>query len=174
MEKEFIQIVETQSSNEIPISELISLLTPEQTLKIYPHGLSMHPFFVGDRDTIIIKKPSFPLNRGDIALYSRSDNTLVIHRIHYYDSKNNTYFMLGDNQTWIEGPIDEFQILAVAVTIIRKGKSINCHTNLFYIFLWKLWLRLRPIRPVFIKAWLLIRPSIDKKEILKEMAAKRQ
>ncbi|NBJ14690.1 MAG: hypothetical protein FNP40_03785 [Dehalobacter sp. 4CP] len=58
--------------------------------------------------------------------------------------------MLGDAQTWIEGPIEKENVLAVVTTIMRKGKSIECR-NQGYQFIVELWLLLRPLRPLIMK-----------------------
>lgn len=133
----------------------LSALKEGQALKITPQGTSMCPFFYGGRDSVNVVVPQFPLKRGDIALYLRDNGTYVIHRI-YKVKKTPTgteYYMMGDNQNWIEGPLRESQIHAVTKSIVRKGKLIDCDTNKLYRFLSGLWLFVRPLRPFFIKIW---------------------
>lgn len=149
------------------LSLALSLLSDNQTLEISPNGYSMCPFFLGGRDTVYITQPSFPLKRGDIAVYKRNlaeDERYIIHRIHHLEqtTTGTLYYMLGDNQIQIEGPINESQIHGIALQIKRKGKLIDCKTNHFYRFTSKLWLLIRPIRPIFIRIWLTFMPSIHR------------
>lgn len=137
------------------LSIMLSMLEENQTLKITPIGSSMCPFFYGGRDNVYLQRPHFPLKRGDIALFQREDGTQVIHRIHHtkLSSGERLYYMLGDNQTRVEGPIQESQIFAKAVKILRKGKLIDCQRNYLYRIAAAAWLILRPVRPVFMHLW---------------------
>ena len=132
------------------LSILLSVLNEEQVIPIMPKGTSMCPFFLGDRDTLYLRRPVFPLKRGDIALYQRENGTNIVHRIHHIkkDTQGNFYYFLGDNQTWIEGPISENLIMGVTSYYMRKNKKIDCTSNWKYNLLWRLWMILRPLRPI--------------------------
>lgn len=139
----------------IPAVEWMSALKPlldeGHELRLRPVGSSMVPFVVGGRDEVFLcsprlKKPA----RGDIALFSRDDGLFVLHRIHHV--RKNRYFMLGDSQTWIEGPVKESSIQAIATAVIRKNKKINCD-NKGLKLLTKTWLVLRPVRPLIFKLY---------------------
>jgi len=126
-------------------SAILPILSKGYRLRIPLKGMSMYPLLVGGRDEAVIssiglKKPV----RGDIVLYVGEDGIHALHRIHHV--KGTDYYMLGDSQTWIEGPIKEDAVLAVATDVIRKGKRISC-TNAAYRFAAELWLLARPIRP---------------------------
>lgn len=145
------------------LGTLISLLSEEQQIRIHPQGYSMFPFFSGYRDTLYIRRPAAEPKRGDIALYRRDNGMYVVHRIHH--SKHTTdatgsdsvqYFFLGDQQTAIEGPLDASQILGIVDHYERKGKCIDCNHNKAYLFLSRLWLILRPVRPLFLKGWTIL------------------
>ncbi len=127
---------------------LLSQLKDNQSLKITPQGTSMCPCFLGGRDSVYVARPNFPLHKGDIALFLRSNGVYIIHRVYKveHSKQGNLYYMLGDNQGWIEGPISEDQIHAVAVKIIRKGKTIHCQTNHLYRAFVRIWLLVRPLR----------------------------
>lgn len=161
------------------LSLILNILAENQTLKISPIGCSMCPFFLGGRDYVYLKRPTlFPLQRGDIALFQRKNGQYVIHRVHHIETTEfgRMYYMLGDNQTWLEGPIPEDEIQAITTQIMRKGKLIDCNTNKFYRFTSKLWLYIRPIRPIFIQLWIWIKPSlhkVQKESILKEIRSKK-
>ena len=137
------------------LSLMLSMLEDNQTLKISPEGSSMCPFFFGGRDDVYLKQPHFPLKRGDIALFQREDGKQVIHRIHHLgkNADKRFYYMIGDNQTWIEGPIAEDEILAKATQIMRKGKLIDCQSNRLYRLTVAIWLILRPFRPKIMHLW---------------------
>jgi len=146
--------VNKASKGFIPATQWISAILPvlEQghNLKMPLSGLSMYPLLTGGRDEVLIATVAGKrLKRGDIVLYARPDGTHILHRIHHI--KNNMYYMLGDAQTWIEGPIKEEAVLAVAIAVQRKGKTILC-SHYGYRFISGLWLFLRPVRPVMLRA----------------------
>ncbi len=145
------------SDNEImiPAAEWMSALKPlmdeGRELKLCPVGSSMVPFVVGGRDAVILcspklKKPA----RGDIALFSREDGLFVLHRIHHI--RKDGYYMLGDAQTWIEGPVKADNIQAIATAVIWKNKIIRCDGPGMK-FLTKTWLILRPVRPLIFRLY---------------------
>lgn len=138
---------------------ILSLLNDVTVIPITPIGNSMFPFFHGGRDTLFVKKAIHPLKRGDIVLYQREDKTYVVHRIHHVINKDNhlEYYMLGDHQTWIEGPLLPSSVHGVVSYYKRKGKIIDCTANKTYKLLWQIWMFLRPIRPLCLKIWGVIR-----------------
>ena len=120
------------------------LLRDGNTIKIKPQGYSMYPLFFPGRDEAVIE-PVDPaaLRRGDVALYRRRESILVLHRI--WKIRGQSFYMVGDNQTEIEGPLEADQFLgklcALSVLFfpespaassiwadhqrIRKNKSLN-------------------------------------------------
>lgn len=142
-------------------SAILPFLDEGHTLNLPFCGFSMYPLLVGGRDQVLIESVSKRKpKRGDIVLYRREDGTHVLHRIHHI--RHNTYFMLGDAQNWIEGPLEEKDILAVVSKIIRKGKTIEC-SRFDYRIITGLWLFLRPVRP------LLLRTVLRKSIVMKVM-----
>lgn len=144
---------------------LFTVLKDEQVIPIMPKGTSMCPFFLGDRDTLYLKRPVFPLKRGDIALYQRGDGTYIVHRVHHIIKQNQSYsyYFLGDNQTWIEGPIGEKQILGVTSYYVRKNKKIDCSSDWTYNLLWRFWMLVRPIRPILNRLFTVLRKILPGK-----------
>lgn len=130
----------------------LDLLEEDKYVKLSPKGGSMLPFLVGDRDEVILKKIKRPLQRGDVVLYRRDNGIYVLHRIHHIDKENELYFMIGDSQVWIEGPLERRQVLAVAHGFIRKGKKIRIDKFGYHVF-YKVWLFIRPFRPYIIGIW---------------------
>lgn len=144
---------DTIKNEKLPI--LLKLLEEGQVIKIAPHGNSMFPFFLGDRDYLYISSRRQGLKRGDIALYRRVDGTYVVHRVHHVEHDENTvgYYMLGDHQIWIEGPLAENQIYGVVEYFERRGRRIDCEKSRVYHLAWDLWMRIRLLRPVICTMW---------------------
>lgn len=125
------------------------VLASGKTIQIKPIGYSMYPLLVPDRDEVIISPiVNRQLKRGDVVLYRREGSILVWHRI--WKVKKDGYYMVGDNQKEIEGPLKEQQIKGIMTEIIRNGRRISA-SNSLYIILSHIWLCLRPVRPVISK-----------------------
>ena len=150
--------------NKIPAIQLSSVLLPildaGHQLKIPLLGLSMFPLIVGGRDEAVLSAiRGRTLRRGDIVLYVQEDGTHVLHRIHH--KKNNEFYMLGDSQTFIEGPINRGKILAVADAVVRKNKTILCN-RIDYRLVSSLWLLARPFRFVILRMLIKIRHMLTR------------
>ena len=131
--------------------DIEKLLEQGNRLRIKPRGYSMYPLIVPGRDEVYVEKvPPQKLRRGDVVLYRRrEENTLVLHRI--YKKKKDAFFMVGDNQKEIEGPLDGTQIKGKMTGIIRKGHEYSS-SNIIYVVVSRLWLLLRPCRPQISRA----------------------
>ena len=140
-------------SADLWIPELIKDMEKGMKAKLSPNGGSMLPFIVGGRDEallVLLQK----LKRGDVVLYRRNNGTYVLHRIHHIVNKNGEeqYYMIGDSQVEIEGPLDRTQILGMAESFIRKGKRFSKH-HIGYKIWFHSWLFLRIFRPQLIHLW---------------------
>ena len=132
------------SSSTVSI-DIEQLLADGQTIKIKPQGYSMYPLFVPGRDEACIECTDFSsLKRGDVILYRRDKSILVLHRI--WKITGNSFYMVGDNQTEIEGPLRADQLRGKLTGFVRNGKFVDVK-NPIYRFLSGLWLFLRPMRP---------------------------
>ena len=106
--------------------DIEKLLEQGKRLRIKPRGYSMYPLIVPGRDEVFVERDSpESLRRGDVVLYRRRDeNILVLHRI--WKRKGDAFFLVGDNQKEIEGPLEASRI---------KGKitdeEILYHSNLY-------------------------------------------
>lgn len=145
-----IQKEEMQVCADEWIPEFICMLEKGMKVKIAPQGGSMLPLLDGKKDEVILGKVEKILIPGDVVLYRRETGRYVLHRIHHI--KEDGFYMIGDSQTWIEGPIEKNQIIAVAEEFVRKGKIIKC-TDFSYRVWKKVWLKLRKSRPVWIHIW---------------------
>ena len=135
-----------QATSSAPFSiDIEQLLASGTTIKIKPQGYSMYPLFVPGRDEACIDRADFSsLKRGDVILYRRDKSILVLHRI--WKITDNSFYMVGDNQTEIEGPLRADQVRGKLTGFVRNGKFVDVK-NPIYRFLSGLWLFLRPLRP---------------------------
>lgn len=118
---------------------------------VAPQGTSMFPFLIAGRDKVLlapIASRSRP-RRGDIVLYRRKEGLLVLHRMHHRNGEG--YFFTGDNQTELEGPLDREQLLGTVTRIYRGDKDFSPQHPIFWIA-GRLWLRVRPFRPIISKS----------------------
>ncbi|MFA6830223.1 MAG: S24/S26 family peptidase [Bacilli bacterium] len=88
-------------------------------------GISMEPF-LKEGDQICLTKPE-SLKKHDIIFYQRKTGQYVLHRIYQckedYQTRNEYYVLVGDNQTSLESPIYPNQVLAKAEYVIKKEKK---------------------------------------------------
>ena len=106
-------------------------------------GSSMSPFLGDKRDTICFRKPTGELRKGDMVFYQRQSGQYVMHRI--CRIKDGKYYIVGDAQQEIEGPVDRDQIFAVITKVQRKGKWIGPE-NFWWKFFAGPWIWLLPWR----------------------------
>lgn len=129
--------------------DILRLLEQGQSIQIKPQGYSMYPMFIPGRDEAVLQRADpAKLKRGDVVLYRRDGGILVLHRI--CKKKKNAFYMVGDNQREVEGPLREDQMKGVLTSFLRNGKHISVRHPI-YILASSVWLFLRPVRPVFTK-----------------------
>ena len=111
-----------QATSSAPFSiDIEQLLASGTTIKIKPQGYSMYPLFVPGRDEACIERTDFSsLKRGDVILYRRDKSILVLHRI--WKITGNSFYIVGDNQTEIEGPLRADQLHGKLTGGVRNGK----------------------------------------------------
>ena len=108
-------------------------------------GSSMAPFLCHNRDYIYFTKPERELRRGDMVFYQRDSGQYVMHRI--YRVKHEGYYMVGDAQTQIEGPLRRDQIFAVITQGKRDGKMIR-PGDFWWEFFEHIWIWIVPARRI--------------------------
>lgn len=118
----------------------------QKSIRIKPQGYSMYPLIVPGRDEVVVEytDPAV-LKRGDIVLFRREGSILVLHRI--CRRQGDDFYMVGDNQKVVEGPIKSSQIRGKVTVIIRKGRAIPVN-HLLYRLCSHAWLLFRPFRPM--------------------------
>lgn len=130
--------------------DIEQLLEEGHAIRIKPEGYSMYPLFVPGRDAAIIEKvPADTLKRGDVVLYRRDGSILVLHRICRITQEG--FYMVGDNQSAIEGPLRTDQIKGKMVAFERKSRRPVSVDHVLYRAFSGIWLRLLILRPVFWK-----------------------
>lgn len=103
--------------------DIEQLLKDGSAIRLKPQGYSMYPLFHPGRDEAVIEAyPIHLLRRGDIILYRREQGILVLHRICRITSDG--FYLVGDNQTEIEGPLRPDQI---------RGKMTGVVLSLIHI-----------------------------------------
>ena len=127
--------------------DIEQLLATGHPIRIKPQGYSMYPLFLPGRDEAVIEHcvPS-ELHRGDVILYRRVQGILVLHRI--CRITRDGFYLVGDNQTEVEGPLSPEQIHGKLTGVVRNGKSFSVSYPI-YRMLSSIWLFLRPVRPFF-------------------------
>ena len=145
-----------KSTNELTpfISEVIN---NGKSVKLTVTGNSMFPLFTHERDIVEIKK-SPVYRKRDVILYVRTTGDLVLHRI--VKKKEGVFYLCGDNQTAVEFPIYEDQIIGKLISYERKGKASDCDSFLYriYSFLWCVSIKLRkPVLRTMLKVWELLK-----------------
>lgn len=136
-------------NSDYPI-DIEKLLLDGHTIQIKPQGYSMYPLFLPGRDEALIRKADLSaLRRGDVILYRRDQGILVLHRI--WKINKNGLYLVGDNQTEIEGPLRYDQVRGQLVGLIRNGRRLSVR-NPVYRIMTGAWLWLRPFRPAISKA----------------------
>lgn len=127
------------------------ILDHGQNTKISVSGHSMYPFLRDGLDSVELTKAKFEqLGRGDIVMIRRPNSCYVMHRI--CKKKSDCFFMVGDAQQCIEGPLYPEQLIAKVTAIWRKEKRISC-SNRWLKLLSELWLKLRPFRYICLKVY---------------------
>ncbi|MCM1056187.1 MAG: S24/S26 family peptidase [Firmicutes bacterium] len=139
----------TKKDNGTKGVDIEALLAEGKSIRIHPQGYSMYPLFVPGRDeAVIVPADAEKLKRGDVVLYRREGSILVLHRI--WKRKPEGFYLVGDNQSEIEGPLKAEQMKGILYQVVRRGKCFSVR-NPFYRMLSAVWLKIRPLRPFLSK-----------------------
>ena len=132
------------------VSVLRQLTEEGKEVSLPISGGSMVPFLVHDRDYIFFRKPNRKLKQGDMVFYQRWNGQFVMHRI--YKVKAEGFYIVGDAQTEIEGPVFPKQIFAVVTKVKRKGRIIGPEDGCWKFFE-RVWIRIVPLRPMLVRLY---------------------
>lgn len=134
----------------IYLSFLKEMIEQNMDVSIVISGNSMSPFLVNQRDVIYLSKINRKLKKGDLVLYQRLSRQYVVHRI--VKVKKSGYYLAGDNQIAIEGPILDKQIFGLVTKVKRKGKWIEAG-NFWWEFFEHVWIWVLPWRMIILKIY---------------------
>lgn len=132
------------------ISVLRELTEEGKEVSLLVSGNSMSPFMIHERDYICFKKPDRQLRKGDMVFYQRKTGQFVMHRI--WRVKKDGFYIVGDAQTEIEGPVERGQIFAIVTRVKRKGRWIEPR-DFWWEFFEKVWINMIPVRRIVVWAY---------------------
>ena len=132
---------------------LKQLVEEGETVSMRIVGSSMSPFLIHDRDLITFKAPERELKKGDMVFFQRESGQYVMHRI--YAVKPDGYYMVGDAQAEIEGPISREQIFAVIIKVRRKDKWME-PGDFWWDFFERVWINIIPVRKAVVVFYSLV------------------
>lgn len=132
------------------VSVLRELVEEGKEVSMLIAGSSMAPFLVHQRDYIYFKKPERNLREGDMVFFERDSGQYVMHRI--WKVKSDGYYIVGDAQTEIEGPVREEQIFAIITKVKRKDQWIE-PGDFWWEFFEHIWIRMIPVRRIVMKLY---------------------
>ncbi len=124
---------------------LRELVEGGNSVSLIVSGMSMFPFLEHERDTVYFEAPKRGLRKGDVIFYQRKNGQYVMHRI--YKVEGDSFFIVGDAQNVIEGPVLREQIFAVVTKVRRKGKLLDA-SSLTWKFFERVWINVIPYRRV--------------------------
>ena len=141
-----------QINNEVFFEEVTRMLSDGFAVTLRVKGSSMFPFLRDGRDRVTLRKTD-GVEVGDIVLARLDNGTHVLHRI--YKKKSDGYYMAGDAQTQIEGPLRRDQIFALIIKVKRKGKILQ-PGDFWWEFFEHVWIRIIPLRKMIEKGYSLL------------------
>lgn len=138
------------------VSMLRELTEEGREVSMLIAGSSMNPFLIHQRDSICFRKPDQELKKGDMVFFQRPDGAFVMHRI--WKVKPEGYYIVGDAQTEIEGPVRREQIFAIVTKVCRKGKWLG-PGDFWWEFFEHVWIRLVPWRRKLMRGYAVFRKN---------------
>lgn len=122
----YIHFEEPWSRKNPPLKDLMQAVIEKGIpFRFCARGFSMYPI-IRDRDIVTLEPlhPDKPLKVGDVVAFKKPDaDKLALHRI--VQRKNGSFLIKGDNIPVPDGLIALENILAVAVSVERKGRRVG-------------------------------------------------
>lgn len=136
-------------------AELFPLITDiikqEGSAWITVTGMSMYPFLRDGVDFVELSGTSFEkMKKKDIILIKRDCGAYVLHRV--LRKEKTSFYIVGDAQQWIEGPLRPDQIVAGVTRIKRKDHVIACDNRLYKVAI-AIWMLIIPYRNIVFKLY---------------------
>lgn len=130
------------------VSVLRDLIEEGKEVSLLISGSSMEPFLKHQRDYICFRSPDRELAAGDMVFYQRVNGQYIMHRI--YRVAPEGYYLVGDHQVEIEGPLERSQIFALVTKVKRKARWLT-PDSLTWKFFVRLWPKTIPLRRFLIR-----------------------
>lgn len=130
------------------VSVLRDLIEEGKEVSLLISGSSMEPFLKHQRDYICFRSPDRELVAGDMVFYQRVNGQYIMHRI--YRVAPEGYYLVGDHQVEIEGPLERSQIFALVTKVKRKARWLT-PDSLTWKFFARLWPKTIPLRRFLIR-----------------------
>lgn len=147
--------------NDVYLPVLKELIAEGREVRLNVRGSSMLPFLADRRDSVIIARVDSELKKGDIVIFQRKTGEYIMHRICRADKAAKQYYLVGDAQSIVEGPVGEEQIFGVITSVCRKGKWVK-PGDMCWWFYDKVWGMMRPFRMKLLLMLLKIRRAVKK------------
>ncbi len=143
-------VIKAKSAEIFPVVQEI-LQNENSRVSIIVTGSSMHPFLREGIDSVDLMKPDFDrLKKLDIVLIKRNNGVYVLHRV--CRKVSDRFYMVGDNQVYVEGPLYPEQLIAVVSSVKKNGRSIPSRSYRLMIPA-GIWMFLLPVRRFIFKAY---------------------
>lgn len=125
------------------VSVLKDLTEEGKVVNMTVAGNSMSPFLIHERDAVCFERRNRELCVGDIVFYQRKNGQYIMHRICRIEPEG--FYLVGDAQTEIEGPIEGTQIFAIITKARRNGICMG-PGDFWWEFFEHVWIRIIPLR----------------------------
>jgi hypothetical protein len=143
------EVKQVKANQMFPV--IMEIFLNQSRVLIAVTGMSMYPFLRENIDSVELSNSSYEnICYGDIVLILRESGEYVLHRV--LKKEIDCFYMIGDAQMWIEGPLYPNQLIAVVTAVCRKDKKIEC-SNFWWKLLSLVWLKLIPFRSVLIRLY---------------------
>ena len=105
------------------VSNLKQLIEDGHEVVLTVAGWSMEPFLRNAQDRVLLTRPVGGPKPGDIVFYQRKTGQYVLHRV--YKKKQDGWYLMGDHQLDLEGPIERDAIFATVTEVERDGRWVS-------------------------------------------------
>lgn len=129
--------------NDILLAEVVSLVEEGKSVVLMTKGASMHPFIIGEKDSVRLMKPE-TLYPGLIVLAEYKKDRYVLHRL--ISVEDDRVVLMGDGNLKGCESCRRTDVKAVAVSVLKAdGNEVDCLSRK-HLRRAALWHRLLPIR----------------------------
>ena len=126
-------------------------LQKKKVISVIPTGNSMWPTLKNREQSVIVELKKHRLDRFDVALYQRPNDTVVLHRV--MEVKDGGYVMCGDSQFNLEW-VDEEQVFAKMIGFYKGRLYVGVNEKKYTKKIEK-WYKRKKLRKLRIKCFYL-------------------